>query len=488
MSRHRPELSAWSQHDHPSSNYKGQASEKNSLLIRGGTARSESEDSDHNGGWGAINHDKGIIDLLKQIFLTQYTPDPTALSFLSRAQEKEDDGIKVKVAVLGEKESRNLFGVSLDRQGVQACWVEIDNTKGTNYPLFFDRLRLDPNYFAPNEAAIMCHFASLKTMLSKGILSWMIFLPLCILLPLKLITAQGANREMTKHFCAQSFPHGLIEVGSIKRGFVFTSVEIGTKIVNVGLIKAQPDLDEKNFVFSVPVPRSTRVDYDDKEPTTQTEDIIECNEDLFKARLEMEPCAVTNRKGTQEGDPVNLVVVGDFSTLLAAFEPRWDETETTGFDSSIKTAKSFVLGSEYRYSPVSPLFLYGRSQDFALQRARGSINQRLHLRLWRSTMQFEDKPVWVGQVSRDIGVHLALIFPGTTHKIDPYVDEARDYVVTDLMKAGAVDRFAYVTGVGESTDQDPRKNLGGDYFISDGKRAVIILSPTKNTKPKLLDW
>ena len=51
--------------------------------------------------------DRGItpwIDLLQQIFLTEYKPDETATkSFLDRVQEKtSDDGsIKVTVAVLG---------------------------------------------------------------------------------------------------------------------------------------------------------------------------------------------------------------------------------------------------------------------------------------------------------------------------------------------------------------------------------------------------
>ena len=266
-------------------------------------------------------------------------------------------------------------------------------------------------------------------------------------------------------------------------------------------MQARPDDDSgtlpvvKNFLFSVPIPRLSKIDHDRMmmEPTTtmtSKEDIVDCgsNEDMLKQRLEMEPRAVFNSRGTKEGDPVNLIVVGEFTTILAAFGSRWDETEVTGLQSGMKTVKSFVLGSQYRYSPISPLYIYGRSQDFALQRARSSINQRLHLRLWMSNMEFEGKPVWVGQVSRDIGVHLAPIFPGTTHKIDPYVDEARDYVLSDLIRAGHVDRFTYVNGVGVSTEDNPRKNLGGDPYTTNGKRAVIILSPTKTEKTKLLDW
>jgi hypothetical protein len=31
-----------------------------------------------------------------------------------------------------------------------------------------------------------------------------------------------------------------------------------------------------------------------------------------------------------------------------------------------RTVKAFLLGTEYRYSPVSALYLFQRSQDFAL--------------------------------------------------------------------------------------------------------------------------
>src|SRR5262249_6045308 len=78
----------------------------------------------------------------------------------------------------------------------------------------------------------------------------------------------------------------------------------------------------------------------------------------------------TNRLGTRAGDPLNLVVIGDFGAILSGFGARWDETETISLRSCLRTVRAFTLGSSYRYSPVSPLYVEGRSQDFALQRAR----------------------------------------------------------------------------------------------------------------------
>ena len=57
---------------------------------------------------------------------------------------------------------------------------------------------------------------------------------------------------------------------------------------------------------------------------------------------------------------------------------------------------------------MSDLYLFGRAQDFALQKARDNIHQRNHLRLWLSPMRYHGKQVWVGQISRDIGSRLTI--------------------------------------------------------------------------------
>ena len=82
---------------------------------------------------------------------------------------------------------------------------------------------------------------------------------------------------------------------------------------------------------------------------------------------------------------------------------------------------------------MSDLYLFGRAQDLALQKARDNIHQRNHLRLWLSPMRYHGKQVWVGQISRDIGSRLTIHSPTfTTHKIDPDVDEARAALSEDM--------------------------------------------------------
>ena len=200
------------------------------------------------------------------------------------------------------------------------------------------------------------------------------------------------------------------------------------------------------------------------------------------------PTATTNADGHRHGDPVNLSVIGDYETVLSAFTARWDECETITVGTCWKTMKAFLFGTEYHYSPVSPLHLFGRSQDLALQRIRSSINERLHLRLWLTPLQFEGRPVWVGQISRDIGVRFTTkAWNLTTHRIDPNVDESRDYLVEDLLRAQRIDAVGYVNGVGPCTVDHPQRNLTGDPYFTDGKRAVIVLSKSRTT-PRYVAW
>ena len=162
----------------------------------------------------------------------------------------------------------------------------------------------------------------------------------------------------------------------------------------------------------------------------------ELDEAALKAWLERQPRCTSNARGTVEGDPLNLVIVGDRASIEECLS-AWDETESLTFGTAWKTARAFLLESQYRYSPVSPLYLGGRQQDLALQRARLSLNQRLHLRLWATSVRFDGQPVWIGQVSRDIGVRFTpKTWNLTTHLIDPDVDEARNYVLDGLRVNG----------------------------------------------------
>ena len=412
-----------------------------------------------------------------------YRPHPEEQPFLERKVVQRDDELVVSVSVLDDRESERFFGVPLARRGMQPVWLQISNNGKQPY-----RLRLaslDPSYFPPLEAAYLNHFAIAKRLFAFGALAWW-FLPLLILLPFKIFGAWAANRRMNACFQEHAIGWGLIRPGTELSGFVFTTHDEGTKQVLVRLLHAD---GEKEFTFSIPVP-GLKVDHGRKrfDHFIKADEVVDCDEAELRQRLVKLPRSTTNRHGTREGDPLNLVAVGEFDTILNGFGARWDETEVISLQSSRRTVRAFLLGSPYRYSPVSPLYLTGRSQDFALQKARRTINQRLHLRLWITPLRFQGKPVWIGQISRDIGVRVTLkTWNLMTHKIDPDVDDARDYVLDDLMEAGRGSLVGYVAGVGVAKSTEPRHNLTGDPYFTDGLRAVAMFSETRTT-PTFLTW
>mgnify|MGYP000547240259 CR=1 FL=1 len=111
----------------------------------------------------------------------------------------------------------------------------------------------------------------------------------------------------------------------------------------------------------------------------------------------------------------------------------------------------------------------------ALQRIRENIHERNHFRLWLAPIMFRGHTVWIGQISRDIGVRFTMKTI-TTHKIDPDVDETRASLIQDFLWAQALEVFGFAGGVGEISIENPRGNLTGDIFFTDGRRAVMLLS------------
>jgi hypothetical protein len=75
------------------------------------------------------------------------------------------------------------------------------------------------------------------------------------------------------------------------------------------------------------------------------EEIVELDEAELRTALEKMPCCTTNEEGTDFGDPVNLVIIGDFLDVAATFSRRgWLPAEETYSTAIWKTIKSFLCG------------------------------------------------------------------------------------------------------------------------------------------------
>jgi hypothetical protein len=265
-----------------------------------------------------------------------------------------------------------------------------------------------------------------------------------------------------------------VPAGGTVEGFVHTNQDYGVKYVS--LVLYHPGRT-KTFDFVVEVPGIeadyTRADFDTAVPRAIRREV-----DLegLRQAIEAYPCCVLGPDGTTPGDPLNIVIVGPKHGKL--FHPLvrrgWDPTETVTGSTVMSTIWSSLFGLKYRTSPISALYFGGRKQDIALQKARGSVDERNHLRLWLTPLTYEGKEVWIGQISRDIGVRLSSKTI-TTHKIDSDVDETRDYLLQDLLLSGSLDGVGYVEGVGAATPEDPRYNYTLDPYFTDGRRLVLFL-------------
>lgn len=397
---------------------------------------------------------------------------PAEVPFRDRAQTQDAGDLRVTVAVLDAKEAQEVFGVPLHRRGIQPIWIQIENR--SDDPYLLSKGSIDAQYFSALEAAYVSHVRPTSWLPELGAAK-VLFAPLLVPGAIEGLRASRVNREMDEHFLEHGFGSEVIGGGDTVSGFVFAGLDEGSRKVKVVLYGTA---GKRVFPFVVPVPHLER----DLDPEgierLHAGSEVEVDEDGLRTALEAMSCCTTDREGTTYGDPVNLVIVGELDDLLSTFvHAGWYETERLGAGSALRTVHSFLLGSTYRVSPVSDLYLFGRRQDIAFQKVRRTVNDRHHFRLWRAWLRFEGKPVWVGQASRDVGVRFTTkAWNLTTHEIDPDVDDARDYVIGDLVQNEAVSLVAYVEGVGEVPKETPRENLTGDPYFTDGYRAIAVLA------------
>ena len=185
----------------------------------------------------------------------------------------------------------------------------------------------------------------------------------------------------------------------------------------------------------------------------------------------------------EQGDPVNLVIIGKGKDLhRALLRSNWNETAAV---SQSKTQSSAFFPWQFRYAPVLPLYLYGRHQDAAFRKSRSTVNERNQLRLWLSPMMINGKNVWIGQISRIIRRLSVQKF-----KIEPNVDEVRTYILQDLWYSQALSKYAYVKGVDEVPISEPRKSINNDPYFTDGYRLVLWVSgdPVSFSKVEFVPW
>jgi hypothetical protein len=181
------------------------------------------------------------------------------------------------------------------------------------------------------------------------------------------------------------------------------------------------------------------------------------------------------------GDPVNVALLGSAPQVHGVMQSAgWTLADDVTLASSRRIVSSTLLRRSYLEAPVSPLFLFGRQQDFAYQQeVDGTPGKRHHVRFWRCPpgwlLPGGLAVDWLAAGTYDRSVGLSLFTLQITHKIDEYTDVERDHVVGAITGA---DPAAEVRVIRDFSTGYHARNGGGDTIVTDGDLPIVDLRST----------
>ncbi|WP_375385315.1 LssY C-terminal domain-containing protein [uncultured Microbacterium sp.] len=176
------------------------------------------------------------------------------------------------------------------------------------------------------------------------------------------------------------------------------------------------------------------------------------------------------------GDPVNLAFMGSGEQIAAALGAAgWTRADPVTFGSSWRIVLSTLTRRSYDEAPVSPLFLFGRQQDFAFQQeVSGNPAQRHHVRFWECPegwlLPGGRRVDWVAAGTFDTAVGLSLFTLQITHRIDADTDVERDHIVQTVT---AADPRITVDVIADFSTGYHARNGGGDSIRTDGDLPIV---------------
>src|SRR6266705_6088017 len=180
---------------------------------------------------------------------------------------------------------------------------------------------------------------------------------------------------------------------------------------------------------------------------------------------------ITQTQSGADGDPINMVFVGSKDQILQSFHKAgWLIPDPITPQTAEKIAAASLAHRSYPTAPVSNLYVFGRVQDLAFEKPTNDVQNRGHIRLWKTGTLIGRQPIWIGAASYDSGIELSGTNHLPTHHIAPTVDLERNTVGADLEKTGLAKEEA------DAAFTPPilsARNGGGDYYASDGDVLVI---------------
>ena len=357
----------------------------------------------------------------------------------ARAETQELRGVKLSAAVLSTDDSQRMFGSNVNKTGVQPVWIEVENN--TNQVLWLLRTGTDPDIFSPLEVAWSFHVSF----------------------------ASETNARLDDHFDALSFQNP-VSPGTKQSGIIFTNPHHMTRLLSVDIL-GQGELFP--FTMFPPVP--------DDQTTEATAALVNVRQlikevtvdiketDSFRARLEQLPCCATGVDENKLGDPLNVILIGDFADIVSALVRRGFRLDALDFDKKQQ--------------------LYGRPPDVVVRKKGQAGATANWIRMWVAPLRYQGQAVFVVQAGRRQGWRMEKVVEDDLI-LNPKVDEVRNLFIQDMAYSSGLRKIAFVDGVGATEPGESRSSLGDTSYQTDGLRAVLffVTRPQSLSNIEFLDW
>jgi hypothetical protein len=186
------------------------------------------------------------------------------------------------------------------------------------------------------------------------------------------------------------------------------------------------------------------------------------------------PRRISDKAGNP-GDMVNFLILGTEEQMRKVFTTAgWVKVDSDVRETLLKGAIASLSKESYLTMPMSPLYLFGRAQDFGWAHAEpiAVVASRNHLRIWKAPFTAKGQTVWVGAATHDIGFERDQRNDNLTHKIDPDIDLERKYVEKTLSGTGLVDQVSHFL---PNHPVKEAKTATGGSFHSNGEVLVLKL-------------
>lgn len=351
-----------------------------------------------------------------------------SLPVQSRAITQTQGSITVSASVPGKDESKAIFGIPIYDRGIQPVWLEIQNNSTER--VRFAPTGMDHDYFSPLEVAYMHR---------KGF-------------------SKEARQQMDQHFYQSAMPRQ-IPAGETRAGYVFTHASPGTKSFNVDIYGSDYD-HSFAFFITVPgfVPDHESVNFASLYDPSERQDYRGSD---IRIGLEGLPWFSTDQSGENPGLPANIVIIAPgldlLKTLLRA-----------GWHESAKVTEVKKLADAQ--------YLYGRVPDAVFRIKQQGGRDRSKLNLWLTPARIDGEAVWLAQFIHYIGNKTQLQQAIFGARIDPDIDDGRDYLMQNIWYSQSLEQVGWLAGNGAISVESAKFDFAGLEYFTDGYRAILWFS------------